>query len=58
MAPKYRRVRSSPAMRAWLGERDRSMVWPKEAPPLPAEERAEFAEFRIESGLPEAEFTD
>jgi hypothetical protein len=44
-----------PAIQEWLGTRGRSLVWPQEAPPLPAEIRAQFPDFRIESGLPPAE---
>jgi TolB-like protein/Tfp pilus assembly protein PilF len=48
-------VRSSPEMRDWLGDRGRSIIWPAEAPLPPEEVRAEFTDFRVESGIPPAE---
>jgi serine/threonine protein kinase len=48
-------IQLQPAIQEWLGTRGRSLVWPQEAPALPAEIRAQFTDFRIESGLPPAE---
>jgi hypothetical protein len=45
-------VRYSPELREWVGDRGRSIVWPAEAPPLPAEIRADFDDVRVESGIP------
>jgi len=52
VASRYRAVRRTTALQAWLGDRGRTLVWPSEAPPLSDEDRAQFAEFRVESGLP------
>ena len=51
----FRNVARSAPVQAWMGERGRSLVWPKEAPPLPDDVRAQFTDFRVESGRPPAD---
>ena len=48
-------VRRSEAVQAWLGDRGRTIVWPREAPSLPDEVRAQFRDYRVETGVPPAE---
>jgi hypothetical protein len=51
----YRDVRQSALVQAWLGDRGRTLVWPREAPPLPEEDQAQFTDYRVETGMPPAE---
>jgi TolB-like protein/Tfp pilus assembly protein PilF len=51
----YRDVRRSEAVQTWLGNRGRAIVWPREAPPLPEEDRAQFTDYRVETGVPPAD---
>lgn len=49
--PGLSRLREDPAFRTWLGDRGRSIVWPREAPPLEPDTASQFADLGEASGL-------
>ena len=53
--PWVERIHDSAEFRAWIGERGQRIVWPLEAPPLTAEQRARFTDYSEASGLPQGD---
>ena len=52
ISPDLKPVRESREFIECIGNRGRRMVWPKEAVPLSDEDRAQFDDYREETGVP------